>query len=84
MNSVDVRLNKQARSYFGKHDLDISHADVRVTYGTCIISGKISRLPKTKVESVEDRTLYVAGIINRMPGIREVVLQCTYQEEFFK
>jgi len=84
MNANDVTLTKKARSYFGKHSLDASNADVRVLYGTCFITGKISRLPKTKVENVEKQTDFVAGLIRQIPGIREVVLHCSFQEEYFK
>ena len=81
MDHKDIKLQKLARSYFGKHDLDISMADVRITYGVCTISGKIRRIPRAKVDSVEKRTEYVAGLLKTLPGIKEVVLQCAYEDK---
>ena len=84
MDIKDIRLTKQARNMFGRHDIDISMADVRVTHGTCFINGKLQRLPKTKVDSVEQRVAQIAEYIRKISGIRDVVLQCEYQEEYFK
>lgn len=80
MDKTDLRLQKQVRSFFLKNDLDLSCADVRVSYGTCIVTGKIGRIPRSKVDSVEKRTEFVAGILYQINGIKEVVLQCHYQE----
>ena len=80
----DIKLTKLARSYFGKHDLDLSYADLRVSYGTCIITGKICKIPRADVKSVQNRAEFIAGIIMKIPGIKEVVLQCSFEEEYFK
>jgi hypothetical protein len=81
MENNDVKLTKQTRNMFGKHDIDISMADVRVSYGVCTVSGKLQKLPKTKVEKVEVRVQQIASYIRQLPGIREVVLHCEYKEE---
>jgi len=81
MENNDVKLTKQARSMFGKHDIDITMADVRVTYGVCTVAGKLQKLPKTKVEKIETRVQQIASYIKQLPGIREVVLFCEYKEE---
>jgi len=83
-HNVDAKLSKLARSYFGKHGLDIANADVRVHYGLCMVTGKIRRLPKVSLESVEERAKFVAGIIVKISGIKDVVLQCNYEEDYFK
>ena len=83
-HSIDVKLSKLARSYFGNHGLDIANADIRVHYGLCMITGKIKRLPKAQVDSVEDRVKFVVGIIVKIAGIKDAVLQCSYEEDYFK
>ena len=83
MDRKDVTLTKLARSYFGKHGLDLRMADVRVSYGVCYVNGKIERLPKEKVASVKERTEFVAGLIRQISGMKDVILHCEYQETAF-
>jgi hypothetical protein len=84
MDKKDVTLTKQVRSYFGKHGLDLRTADVRVTYGVCHVTGKIEKIPKEDVKSVKDRTQFVTSLIRQISGIKEVVLNCDYQEDVFR
>lgn len=83
MDINDVRLTKQARNLFGKHDLDITMADIRVSYGVCRINGMLQKLPKTNVENVEARTNKVAEFIQKLPGIKQVVVNCSFKEDYF-
>lgn len=81
----DIRLQKQARIQFMKHSLDLTMADVRVTYGTCFVTGRIRKVPKSDVKNVEQETMKVCDILRRVGGIKEVILQnCTFDEDMFK
>lgn len=81
----DVRLQKQARIHFMKHNLDLTMADVRVTYGVCFVTGRMRKMPKSDVKNVEQETLKVCDILKKVSGMKEVILQnCTFDEEQFK
>jgi hypothetical protein len=84
MDIEDVRGTKFARSAFTKRGIDITMADVRVTHGVCFVRGRLKAAPKTNIKNVETECLQIAGIIRRQANIKECVLDCTYQEPYFK
>ncbi len=84
MDVNDLRATKFARSAFGKRGIDISMADVRVLHGVCFVRGKLKVLPKWDIKSIENEAAFIAGIIKRQPDVKECVLECTYQESYFK
>lgn len=84
MDINDVRLTKQARNTFIKHNIDISLATVRVTYGLCEIKGKLKKYPKTDVKNVEQESKKVCDILRKIGGIKSVVMDCTFDEDHFK
>lgn len=83
MDKSDNHLTKIIRCTFIQNDLDISNAYISVLYGIVYMTGKISRLPKTTVNNVEERTLQVVNLLKQMKGIKDVIAQCSYQEEYF-
>lgn len=83
MDINDVRATKGARATFGKFGLDLMMADVRVTHGVCFVRGRIRPLPKRNIPFVEGATNECAKAIKRIPEVKEVVLECTYQEPHF-
>lgn len=84
MDINDVRGTKFARSAFGKRGIDLTMADVRVQHGVCFVRGMLKAAPKWDIPSVEKEAHLVAGIIKRQATIKECVMECTYQEKFFK
>lgn len=90
MDKLDKKLqdrdnSKIIRTMFVKAGLDISMADIRVSFGICFITGKIKRYPKAEIDSVESTALKMREIImKRFPSIKDALYQCTFQEEYFK
>ena len=80
----DVRATKYARSVLGKKGVDLVQADVRCQHGVVFIRGLLKRAPKTEIKSVEEVVLLAAKMIKSQPAVKEVVLECTYKEDYFK
>ena len=83
MDVNDVRGTKSARSAFGKRGIDISMADVRVQHGVCFVRGTLKALPKWEIPNIEKEANQIATLLKRGAEIREVVLECTYKENYF-
>lgn len=79
----DVRSTKYARSLLGKKGLDLTQADVRCQHGVVFIRGMLKRAPKQEVKNVEEATAAAAKAIKNSPHVKEVVLECTYKEDYF-
>ena len=84
MDINDVRSTKYARSAFTKRGIDITMAEVRVMHGVCFVRGKLKPMPKWSIPSVEKEAENIAKMIRRQPEVKECVLECTYQENYFK
>ena len=84
MDINDVRGTKYARTAFARRGIDISMADVRVMHGVCFVRGKLRPMPKWDIRHVEAECQKIAGIIKKQAEIKECIMECTYQEPYFK
>ena len=84
MDISDLRGTKLARTAFGKRGIDISLADVRVQHGVCFVRGALKALPKWDIHSIEARAREIANILRRSAEIKEVILECSFKEDYFR
>ncbi|MBI1757238.1 MAG: hypothetical protein HYR64_09050 [Fimbriimonas ginsengisoli] len=84
MDINDIRGTKYARTAFSKRGIDISNADVRVQHGICFVRGLLKPMPRWNINSVKAECEHIASIIRRSEVVKDVVLECTYKEDYFK
>lgn len=75
----DVELTKLARREFIKHRIDLSLADIRVSHGVVYLRGVVCREKGSTYEDIHHETERVTRIIRHMPGVRDIVVECTYR-----
>lgn len=78
----DVRATKYARNILGKAGIDLVQADVRCQHGVVFIRGLLKRAPKAQIKFVEQEAILACKKIKGMASVKEVVMECTFKEEW--
>ncbi|MFQ3588308.1 MAG: hypothetical protein SNJ74_02990 [Fimbriimonadaceae bacterium] len=75
----DVELTKLSRREFIKHRIDLSLADIRVSHGVIYLRGVVSKEKGAAYDDVRHEAERVTRILRHMPGVRDIVVECTYR-----
>ncbi|MBS1709183.1 MAG: hypothetical protein JSS65_10750 [Armatimonadetes bacterium] len=74
----DVAANKMLRQEFSKRMMDVTRADLRVTHGVAYIRGAIGVI-KGGPPDVRKECELIAKVLRTKPGIKDVVIDCTFR-----
>jgi hypothetical protein len=77
-NEEDVRGVKHARATFGKHGVDVSRADVRITKGTLTVRGMVSFVRGSAATNMKAELEIIAKNLRSNPAIKNVVYEVSY------
>lgn len=78
---ADVSNTKYLRAQLAKFGIDATMADVRVSHGICSIRGSLKSMKGTESEGGDLRAIVeqMAKGLKNKPGIKDVVLECSYR-----
>jgi hypothetical protein len=74
----DVEGLRIVRTELSKRGIDTARADVRVMHGVCHIRGVVAAVAGAPIEDIHTEMEHIRHILRQKPGIRDVVLECTY------
>jgi len=78
-NPEDVRLTKMARSELGKHGFELTHTDLRVTFGVLYIKGTVSAMRGATFKDAKAELELVSRVMRQRAGIKDVVIDVRYR-----
>jgi len=78
----DVRGLRVARAELSKRGIDTMRADLRVMHGILYVRGTIGLMSASAVTDVQHEVEHIAHILRQRPEIRDVVLDCGFQDRY--